>query len=273
MTTTDRGAVKAMDFLHTVISARTRPWSVVVPAALVLAAVFAFLGGVFGAEAEDRGDAIWLFVAGGCVLVTAAYPFARAWARRVDERVELDEGSRLRILLRDGLQPLERQIARMPALTPAERARRLEVVASDAVWVFQLLMPGVDGLRAVLYELNDDATEMLPIAQAGRGGRPAQPFRAGTEPGDSAIALVTEARTVLESDVARSRPPGWAGSGVEYQTFISTSVHDGENAYGMLTIDAPAPGSLVRVDQRLVEVVAGLVAIGFAIAKAARPTK
>jgi GAF domain-containing protein len=53
---------------------------------------------------------------------------------------------------------------------------------------------------------------------------------------------------------------GWAG----YRTFISAPIADRQRTYGMVAVDAPKPGDLLRSDQHLVMLVADLLAIAFA---------
>ncbi|PBA33451.1 hypothetical protein CKJ65_02000 [Mycobacterium intracellulare] len=59
----------------------------------------------------------------------------------------------------------------------------------------------------------------------------------------------------------------YRGTGSGYKTFISASIHNDADGYGMVTIDAPRPTSLVDTDKQLVALVADLLAIAFAIAE------
>ena len=45
------------------------------------------------------------------------------------------------------------------------------------------------------------------------------------------------------------------------------SIHNDEDAFGMLTVDAPQAGSLVALDAHVLEVLADMLAIAFAIAR------
>lgn len=74
-------------------------------------------------------------------------------------------------------------------------------------------------------------------------------------------------RTAFVPNVAAEPSKDYEGSGEGYQTFISVSINDGTNAYGMLTVDAPTPGALVKLDVYVLEVVSNLVAIAFAIGR------
>lgn len=248
------------DLAYTVVSARTRPWSWLTPVAVLTATVTAVVTGALGGG--------WLVASVIGATLAGGYPFAREWVSSVDQRIELDEASQLRVTLRNALQPLSERISRMPAMTPVPRRGEVEVVATDAASALLQVFNGVDQLRAVVYELNEAGTEMTLLAYKGRGGSRPDRFIAGTDRGDSAIRLVLENRTRFVADLAKESLPGYAGSGVGYRTFISVSINDGTNAYGMLTIDAPEPGSLVQLDVHVLEVVSNLVAIAFAIGRA-----
>ena len=49
-----------------------------------------------------------------------------------------------------------------------------------------------------------------------------------------------------------------------YRTFISAAITNGQDAYGMVTVDAPKAGDLVDTDKQIVMLIADLLAIGFA---------
>lgn len=248
------------DLAYPVVSARARPWSWLTPVTVSVAAVAAAVSGALGGG--------WLVVCGVGAGIAAGYPFAREWATRVDRRIELDEASQLRVALRNALQPLSERIARMPAMSPGRRRNEIEVVATDAASPLVQILNGVDQLRAVVYELDEAGAEMTPLAYQGRGGTRPTGFVSGTGRGDSAIRLVLQNRKRFVRNVAEEPSPDYEGSGEGYQTFISVSINDGTNAYGMLTLDAPEAGALVQLDVYVLEVVANLVAIAFAIGRA-----
>jgi hypothetical protein len=257
------GSTSRSRFLRRALAGRTGPWSWLLPVVTVAAAATVFLGGVLGGQASSPGDWVWLGLAVIGILVTAGLPYARDWARRSDQ-----EAGELRVTLRNALQPLAESVAAMPGLPPGERDAELGTVAAYGVAALTLVMDGVPGLRSVVYQLNDAGTEMTCIAYHGRGGPAPTDFTAGTTRGDDAISMVLRAGTSFVPDLSVERPPSYAGTGRGYSTFISVSIHDRENAYGMLTVDAPTPGTLVPVDVHLLEVVADLLAIAFATAKA-----
>lgn len=147
------------DLSYTVVSARGRPWSWLTPVTVLAATVLAAVAGALGGG--------WLPASVGGAAVAAGYPFAREWATRVDQRIELDEASQLRVALRNALQPLSERISRMPPMTPGRRRAEIEVVATDAASTLVQVLSGVDQLRAVVYELDEAGTVMTPLALPG----------------------------------------------------------------------------------------------------------
>lgn len=92
-------------------------------------------------------------------------------ARELGNRTALAAGSseaeRLRIAMKDALQPLAELIADMPEMTPKERSAALRPVSQQAVSALTLLLKDVDRVRAVVYQMDSDGMEYL--AYHGRG--------------------------------------------------------------------------------------------------------
>ncbi|WP_280331405.1 hypothetical protein [Nocardia wallacei] len=75
--------------------------------------------------------------------------------------------------------------------------------------------------------------------------------------------MVLEGKTVFTRDVDRDPPEDYQGSKAGYKTFIASAITNGDDAYGMVTADAPNAGDLVDTDKQIVMLVADLLAIGF----------
>ena len=86
-------------------------------------------------------------------------PLFNDWAQRVEAGLQLSEAGQLRVTLRDALQPVAENVALMPVMTPAKRQQHLQVVATTAVAALHLALAGVEGRRAVVYEIDDVATK------------------------------------------------------------------------------------------------------------------
>ena len=107
---------------------------------------------------------------------------------------------------------------------------------------------------------------MTCMAYHGRGGPTPSGFIRGTPRGESAIELVLTGGMLFVEDMTR-RTLQYTGTAEGYRTFISVAIHSGQDAWGMLSVDAPKQGSLVALDVHVLEVVADLLAIAFAIAR------
>ncbi|QBS44901.1 hypothetical protein DMB37_37305 [Nocardia sp. CS682] len=215
----------------------------------------------FGKEFADWGD--WAWISGGVaqLLVVGALEFVEK--RRRDR--EHHEADRLRVAMKDALQPLTQRIASMPGMNKQQRGSQLTCVAEQATAAIKQLLANVDRLRVVVYEVVDDSSGLMKMmSYSGRGGPPPAPFVPGTLRGDLAIKMVREHGTKVTPDVDREPPQNYDGSKKGYETFISTSISDGVDAYGMLTVDAPNAGDLVDTDKQIVMLVADLLAIAFA---------
>ena len=225
---------------------------------LLLPVVAAFL--ISGGQLEGwdwawalAGFAIWLSAVGLQVMREAGIS-----AR---ERAAMTEADRLRVAMKDALQPVAELIADMPAKAKDQREAALLAVATQAVGALNLLLKDVERLRAVVYGL--DEAGMTCLAYAGRGDRP-QPFLRGTERGDLAMQLVETGGDRFEPDTRKASREGYAGSGDDYQSYISASISTSELGFGMVTVDAPRAGDLVDTDRQIVLLVADLLAIAFA---------
>lgn len=237
---------RAKEVLIEILGARSRPWSWAVPGAALLLAGIGVLLVTLGQSFTTGWD--WLKVIAG-VLSGIASGLLQLGIQKADRTLDAwgkEEANRLRIAVKDALKPLAEIIAQMPAKTPAKRQAELAAAANHAVGALNLLLKNVDRLRAVVYAIDDpnpgesERVSMSAMAYQGRGTKP-HPFVAGTERGDSALALVREAQDIFVPDLDGDVPAGYAGSGRDYRTFISASIstqHAGGAGYGMVTVDA-----------------------------------
>ncbi len=231
---------------------------------VVAAACFALLGG-------SRDDVYWtLFTTGAVALLLNALVLVVAERdRRRRRAAELDTAARLRVAMKDALQPLTELVAAMPYGPAAGRQAELRQVAVQAVGSLSLLLRDVDRLRAVVFALSEDGRTLQPLAYQGRASTPS-PFVLGTRRGDLAIGLVARGGAVFVPDLDAGEPEDWSGTGQGYSTFVSAAIDNGQYAYGMLTVDAPHAGDLAEDDRHVVMLVADLLAIAFAEADVAR---
>ena len=198
----------------------------------------------------------------GLVAVLLQYLRERGLSVRRD--AEGTEADRLRVAMKDALQPVAELIAEMPDQTKRQRQDQLRNVAIQAVGALILLLKDVERLRAVVYRIDDAG--MSCLAYQGRGNTP-NPFLTGTDRGDLALLMVEEGRDHFQADISTADHEAYRGSGNGYQTYISASIRTGDDGYGMVTVDAPHAGDLVDTDQQIVMVMADLLAIAFAEAE------
>lgn len=174
-------------------------------------------------------------------------------------------------LVHDALKPIPELIAQLPPLTYNDRAQRIQGIAQAcATALFMLISPHTPEVRANVFVLREGPDRMEWLAHVGRGGTP-RPFLAGTPRGDSAIDFITELQPAFFPDLTTDRPEGYEGSMSDYETFISVPVWSDQAVHGMVTIDAPMKNTLTKADQRLVEVVAELMATAFVVANTEPP--
>lgn len=235
------------------------------------AIVLAILGTVsitIGQDHETKSDWTWIILGAVALLMGALIQLVREIGKANELRSGEQEAIRLRIAMKDALQPVAELIAEMPSKTPKERERALKPVATQCVGALQLLLKDVDRLRAVVYQLGDDEDEpMAYLAYGGRAQKP-RPFVMTTERGRLAREMIKTGGSHFEPDIRKISNDAYKGSGRDYQTYISAAICTGGYAYGMVTVDAPRADDLVDTDRQIVCVIADMLGIAFAIADA-----
>ena len=258
---------RARRTLHPMGAGRERAWAGVSVAVPIVGA-FAAAQFLSWALRETGAVRAWLFVASGASLAAAVVIAVVAKVREVKRGATIGDAQRRQLVqLRDRLMPLASTTADM-ARHPIElREPYLEGVAKVAAGALaRTVERHVDRPRAVVYLLDADAVPplMRSIGHSGRGERP-HPFVAGTARGDSALDFIDGRRAVFFPDLDRRRPEGYDGTMSDYRTFVSVPIWTETGVYGMVTLDAPAPGSLDEGDVALTELVAELMSIPFEV--------
>ncbi len=124
---------------------------------------------------------------------------------------------------------------------------------------------GPPGSRSCLFLLDPGGGVLTRRAWAGRSGAPRPRFSGDTPDGEFALDLVQRGEVLLVAD-ARAHPrvtPSRAGA---YDCVVAVTVRAGGSHYGLLTLDAPGPGTLTSTELELVSVLANLLGAGLAIA-------
>lgn len=257
----DRQHIHPLDAIDSVVSWLPR-WlaSLTILGLPVIGTVLITLGQNF-----RNGRDYWQFWTGVAVLLLAvAIQILRDVLQGRNSYAESTEAARLRVAMKDALQPVAELTAGMTELPGSARQPQMKQVAQQAVGSLCLLLKDVDRLRAVVYEVTDRGMECL--AYQGRGTTPKM-FKAGTERGDKALKMVDEGGQIFAKDLDASElGPAYKGSGADYKTFISVAISTRAHSYGMLTVDAPRAGDLVDTDAQIVMFMADLLAVAFAVA-------
>lgn len=215
----------------------------------------------------NRSHASWMWWLGvvACTAWTIAGPQIRA-ARR---EVTADAAVRaLKEAVADALGPAIRQLADDVA-TPFTVGGDARAAAAPLV---QLVVDtvasfiGPSRVRANYFHWEPGPPQALvPERSSGRSRAPRTIFSRGTPAGDAAFEMLdTEGERFCE-DVQAEDVPGWdPNRKVEYRTFLAVPVSAGQQAFGMLTVDAIHPGDLVPEDVALARVFAQILGAGLA---------
>lgn len=248
-------------------ASRVVSWLPVVSPALATAL------GLLGQALEDRGD--WAYAGGSVavVLVTGVLEFIRTRYRSQRRETELTDAGKLRVTLKDALQPIAEMLADMQRMTiKSARIRQADQVAQQSCSALTLLFADIDDVRVVVYKVDSSASPRRMDAvqtNRARSGRSAQPFIAGNDRGDAAFAMLVSGEPCFVADVqdaaeVQNAVGAYSGTREGYRTFISAPIANDQDVYGMVNVDAPEPRVFVDTDKQLVALVADLLAIGYA---------
>ena len=230
----------------------TPGWGWVVVKILVVVALVAAIGLTNRADTGIADDA----------LVTARQERDEARQSSTDAREDAQ------LAMSDSVQPLIELLAsEAHASTKSDRVVLADKMITGCVHALSRMV-GADRSRACFFEYveDDQGAELHPRAggYAGRGQAPTTVFRSGTPAGDKALAMVRTNGDLFVFDVDESPPTGWSGPR-GYRTFASVAVTMNDRPYGMLTIDALAPGDLTETtDVPVVRIMATLLVIALA---------
>ncbi|TFC50862.1 hypothetical protein E3O47_07590 [Cryobacterium sp. TMT2-17-1] len=231
------------------------------------------------------GTAAWWLIPGGLASLAVVFlEIVRSWWRRSFDRdneeaaaqrlAEAEAAANQRVVdlalrhsvLADTFAEITAVAADMADMGKADRRAFFGDLAKQAVnaivWVVHADVPG---LRAVVYEVNDneDGLKVVRWNSNRHRSRP-QPFVPGTERAIKALELLKRGETVFVDDIANASADEWAGSGVGYNTFITSVIASPTGSYGLLTVDAPEKDDLTEDDENDLRLIAGILAMIFA---------
>ncbi|WP_131878277.1 GAF domain-containing protein [Curtobacterium sp. PhB191] len=214
--------------------------------------------------AEYSGGWFWTGVGSTALGITLSGFVERA-RRRTTENLS-SEGGSFQIALEQGFLPSLEDLAKMAGKPQTHRQRDYQRVLDRASQV--LVISFTADVRVVVYRLTDailGSQELAVENSHGRRGKP-KPFIEGDGGrGDAVFDWIEGGASLFVDDLAVRKLPGWQGSGKGYKTFISAPILIDGKPKGMLTVDAPTPGDLDETDRSLVESLAALVGVAFAL--------
>lgn len=236
---------------------------------LLLAVATPVLSTLASRQFDWRNWWFWaLVVTAGGTWVTGRLSTQQA-RRRQAAAEESERMARIdtRIQIADVLRPLAETLAKMPALTKAEKLQQCESMKRGVVDAVAELL-GPERSRAGWFEYHDQKpARLVPVAELRRGRADPQrtEFVRGTPEGDSALELLDNDTTRFCADVDLDPPPGWSSEAHSgYRTFIAAGVVAEGRKFGMLTLDALEPGDLTDDDLYSISLLAKLLAAALA---------
>lgn len=220
------------------------------------------------------GAAWWWFIPGAAAVGAVVFlEIVRRQTRGAFER-DVEAAATKRVidlaarhsLLADTFAEITAVAADMADMAKPARISAFKELVNQAVtaiaWVVHEDVPG---LRAVVYEVNDDEDGLSVVRWNSRGHRLApNPFVPGTERASKALSLLGRGGSLFVDDIARAPADKWEGSGVGYNTFITSVIASPTGSYGLLTVDAPLTDDLTEDDENDLRLIAGILAMVFA---------
>jgi GAF domain-containing protein len=240
--------------------ARVYLTTVISLAAVALATLF---GMQAGAAVADRW---WWALGAVAASVTAAGVPAYEQIRKEQLRARaqqaaVDAAVAMRVTMNDALDPIVRQLGRVVTAGRHDREALQEATIPMVVDSAAHLV-GTGRVRACLFRFAPGTPRVLvPTQYSGRVDDPLEPIAEGTGPGDLVFGMIRHNQHLFCADLDADLPPGWQVTAPQtYKSFAAVPVAAGQNAFGMLMVDALEQGGIRREDVPLVRLLAGLLA-------------
>src|SRR6266496_3658246 len=220
----------------------------------------------FGMQAGAGPDRQWWTLGAVVASVTAAGVPAYEQIRKERMRAKaqqaaIDAAVAMRVTMNDALDPIVRQLGRVAAAGRHDREALAEAVV-PMVLDSAAHLAGSGRVRACLFRFAPGTPRVLVPAQySGRVDDPLEPIAEGTVEGDLVFGMIRHNQHLFCPDLDAAPPPGWRVTAPQtYNSFAAVPVAAGQNAFGMLMVDALEKDGLRRVDLPLIRLLAGLLA-------------
>jgi GAF domain-containing protein len=230
------------------------------------------LATVCGMQASRAaGDQAWWALGAVAASVTAAGVPAYEQIRKERMRARaqqaaVDAAVAMRVTMNDALDPIVRQLGRMAATAGRRERQALATAVVPMALDSAAHLAGSGGVRACLFLVTPGTPAMLvPDQYSGRVDDPLEPIAEGTAQGDLIFSMIRRNQHLFCPDVDASLPPGWQVTAPQtYQSFAVVPVAAGQDAFGMLMVDALDKGGISRTDVPLIRLLGGLIAVALA---------
>ncbi len=179
------------------------------------------------------------------------------------QQAAVDAAVAMRVTMNDALDPIVRQIGRVAAAADPREREALAAAAIPMALDSAAHLAGSGRVRACLFRVTPGTPGMLVADQySGRVDDPLEPIAEGTAQGDLVFSMIRHNQHLFCADIDASLPPGWQVTTPQtYQSFAAVPVAAGQNAFGMLMVDALEKGGIRRADVPLIRLLGGLIAV------------
>lgn len=231
---------------------------------LVAVGLATWLGMQAGAAVVDRQ---WWTLGAVAASVTAAgvpaYEQIRKERLRAQaQRAAVDAAVAMQVTMNDALDPIVRQLGRVATAGGRREREALQGGMVAMVVDSAAHLAGSGRVRASVFRFAPGAPRVLVPAQySGRVDDPLEPVTEGTAEGDLVFGMIRHNHHLFCPDLDAEPPAGWRLTAPQtYKSFAAVPVAAGQNAFGMLMVDALEPGGIRRTDVPLIRLLAGLLA-------------
>ncbi len=231
---------------------------------LVAVGLATWLGMQAGAAVVDRQ---WWTLGAVAASVTAAgvpaYEQIRKERLRARaQRAAVDAAVAMQVTMNDALDPIVRQLGRVATAGGRREREALQEGMVAMVVDSAAHLAGSGRVRACLFRFAPGTPGVLVPAQySGRVDDPLEPIADGTAEGDLVFGMIRHNQHLFCPDLATEPLTGWRITAPQtYKSFAAVPVAAGQNAFGMLMVDALDPGGIRRADVPLIRLLAGLLA-------------
>jgi hypothetical protein len=178
------------------------------------------------------------------------------------QQAALDAAVAMRVTMNDALDPIVRQLGRVATAGRHERQALAEAVI-PMVLDSAAHLAGTGRVRACLFRFQPGTPRRLvPDQYSGRVDDPLEPITEGTVEGDLVFGMIRHNQHLFCADLDTSPPAGWSVTAPQtYKSFAAVPVAAGQNAFGMLMVDALEPDGVRRADVPLIRLLGGLLAV------------